>query len=555
MAGRKSKRMLNEVQYKTTYTWRVAVYCRLSSDDGDNAESDSIKNQRDLINYYLKKESGVQIVDYYIDDGYSGTSFNRPDFKRMIKDMLNEKINAIIVKDLSRFGRDYIEVGMYLEQTFPLYNIRFIAINDNVDSYKDPKSINNVIVPFKNLMNDEYARDISNKVKSVYKTKALKGEFVGGTTPYGYKKNPDNKYQLIIDEDEAVNIRLIYEKYLAGEGQIKICKHLNDNKILCRKEVQRRKKRGISLEPDADEIFYNWSKSTIGKILTNETYIGNVVQNRTTTVSYKNHKIIYKPREEWAVVENTHEGIISKEDYQKVQDILKARNFERKQPTGLTIYYGKIKCADCGSGMCKMEDDRRKNFLSHYYCRNYKTTSSHCSPHKIKTSELNHIVKETIMSQIKLVFDLEKSLNKMKDNGIIKDIEQKFNINLRRLENDIEKNKILKKKSYEDWKLGNIKKEDYLKFSKDYDARVENLNREIEILRNTYSEDLQNMKRDSYWIEHFKRNKKVKELTREVINELIDTIYVHEGGNVTIKFKYQDEYKKTLEFIKEKEAS
>lgn len=145
-------------------------------------------------------------------------------------------------------------------------------------------------------MNDEYARDISNKVKSVYKTKALKWEFVGGTTPYGYKKNPDNKYQLIIDEDEAVNIRLIYEKYLAGEGQIKICKHLNDNKILCRKEVQRRKKRGISLEPDADEIFYNWSKSTIGKILTNETYIENVVQNRTTTVSYKNHKIIYKPR-------------------------------------------------------------------------------------------------------------------------------------------------------------------------------------------------------------------------------------------------------------------
>ena len=553
MAGRKSKKNITSAFYCKNI-WKVAVYCRLSSDDGDNAESDSITNQRELIYQFTNKESDMKIIDYYIDDGYSGTSFMRPDFKRMITDIVNEKINTIIVKDLSRFGRNYIEAGKYLEQIFPMYNVRFIAINDNIDSFKDPKSINNVIVPFKNLMNDEYARDISNKVKSVYRTKALNGEFVGGTTPYGYKKNPENKYQLVIDEDEAENIKLIFKKYLNGDGQIKICKDLNDNKILCRKEVQRRKKWNISLEPDADEIKYKWSKSTIGKILTNETYIGNVVQNRTTSVSYKNHKVLYRPREEWIVVKNTHEAIISNEDYEKVQEILKERNYERKPASNLTIYYGKIKCADCGTGMCKMEDDRGKNFLSHYYCRNYKTTSSHCSPHKIKTSELNHLVLQTILIQVKLVLNLEKAINKLKDNGKEKEIENNYNSNIETLERNIDKYKRLKKKSYEDWKLNNITREEFEIYSIDYDKRIENFKNEIEVVNKIYKENLKNIKKDNYWIEHFKRNKKIKALSREIIYELIDCIYVHEGGNITIKFKYQDEFEKALKFVKEASA-
>ncbi len=238
MAGRKSKKISNRCK---KIEWKVGVYCRLSSEDGDNAESDSIKNQREIITYYLKNEDNLKIVECYADDGYSGTSFHRPEFKRMFNDIVNGKINTVVVKDLSRFGRNYIEVGNYIEQIFPLYNIRFIAINDNVDSYKDPKSINNVIVPFKNLMNDEYARDISNKVRSVLLTKSKNGEFVGGTTPYGYKKNPENIYQLIIDEDEAKNVRLIYEMALNGDGTLKICQYLNNNNILCRKEIQRRK--------------------------------------------------------------------------------------------------------------------------------------------------------------------------------------------------------------------------------------------------------------------------------------------------------------------------
>ncbi len=552
MTGRNSRRKIIEQNNKKI--WKLGVYCRLSSEDGDNAESDSIVNQRELISLFIKKEKDINIVDYYTDDGYSGTSFDRPDFKRMIKDIVNEKINAVIVKDLSRFGRNYIEAGKYLEQIFPLYSTRFIAINDNIDSYKDPKSINNVIVPFKNLMNDEYARDISNKVKSVYKTKALKGEFVGGTTPYGYTKDEKNKYQLVIDKNEAENIKLIFQLYLDGWGQIKICKYLNDNKILGRKEIQRRKKRNISLEPDADNIQYKWSKSTIGKILTNETYIGNVVQNRTTTVSYKNHKVIYRPREEWIVVKNTHEPIISNEDFEKVQEILKSRNYEKKPTTNLTIYYGKIKCADCGSGMCKMEDFRGNRVSSNYYCRNYKTTSSNCSPHKIKTSVLNNLVLQTILMQVKLVIDLEKSINKLKDEGRLKELERAYNYKFNKLENDIDKYKKLKKASYEDWKLDNISKEDFMICSKEYDEQINNLNNEITATRNVYNESIQELKKDNYWIDHFKKNKNIKEVNREIIYELIDTIYVHENENITIKFKYQDEYSKAIELLNSKEC-
>ena len=198
-----------------------------------------------------------------------------------------------------------------------------------------------------------------------------------------------------------------------------------------------------------------------------------------------------------------------------------------------------------------MEDNRRKNFLSHYYCRNYKTTSNNCSPHKIKTSELNHLVLQTILMQVRLVLDLEKAINKLKNNGKEKEIESNYNTNMEMLERNIDKYKRLKKKSYEDWKLNSITKEEYEMYSIDYDKKIENYTNEIKVVQKIYKENLQNIKKDNYWIEHFKRNKKIKTLSREIIYELIDCIYVHEGGNITIKFKYQDEFEEAIKFIKD----
>ena len=212
--------------------WNVGVYLRLSSDDGDKSESNSIGNQRSLIKRFISNDKELKIIDYYIDDGYSGTTFDRPDFERMMKDIKANKIDCIIVKDLSRLGRNYIEVGNYIEKEFPRYGVRFIAINDNVDSFKDPKSVNNVIVPFKNLMNDEYARDISNKVRSVLDNKRINGQFIGSTAPYGYTRDPNNKYKFKVDSKAAKVVNKIFKMVLDGKSRNEIEKELNSLGVL-----------------------------------------------------------------------------------------------------------------------------------------------------------------------------------------------------------------------------------------------------------------------------------------------------------------------------------
>ena len=220
MAGRGKKKVsLNDLD---NILWVFGAYERRSFDDCDDNESNTIKNQRSLIDSYITEKNNVKIIDYYIDDGYTGTNFERPGFKRLMQDIINGKINGIIVKDLSRLVRNHREVGKYIEEIFPIYNIRIISINDNVDSYKDPESINSLIVPIKNLMNEGYSRDISLKVSSAYKTMAKSGQYVAGTPPYGYMLDPNDKHHLIINEDEAIIVRKIFDMALAGEGRIKI---------------------------------------------------------------------------------------------------------------------------------------------------------------------------------------------------------------------------------------------------------------------------------------------------------------------------------------------
>ena len=528
--------------------WNVAVYLRLSSDDGDKSESNSISNQRNIIKQYIKNNNLNVNVNYYIDDGYSGTTFERPDFKKMLKDIKDNKINCIIVKDLSRLGRNYIEVGKYIDEIFPSYNIRFIAINDNIDSYKDPKSINNIIVPFKNLMNDEYARDISQKVRSVLLNKSKNGEWVGGTCPYGYKKNPDNIHQLIIDEEEAPVVRKIFKMALDGDGHIKIAKFLNDNGILCRKEVQRRKKYHLSMDSEEVKVIYHWSTSTIGKMLTSEIYIGNLVWNRTGSVSYKDHRQIYRPKSEWIIVKGTHEPIISVEDFKKIEQIINERIASKKKPEKLTIYKYKIKCADCGRAMCKMEDTRNGRNSSNFYCRNYKTTSSKCTPHKIRTSDLDNMVIESIIMQVKAVLNIEKTIKQMKNANAITN-KKEYEDNVMKLKEEIKKMKKVKRLSYENWKLGKITKEEFLSSSNDFANKIEKCQSDIIEYEKRIETALKDAKDEAYWIEHFRRNKKIKNLSRDVIEELIDCIYVHEGGNITVKFKYQDEYERVLKGI------
>ena len=282
--GRKSKYAVNDDL--AIRKWNAALYLRLSSEDGDKVESTSIESQKHLLEEFLKNNNDIKLFDYYIDDGYSGTDFNRPGFKKLFEDMKLNKFNTIIVKDLSRLGRNYIEAGNYIEQIFPLFNIRFIAVNDNIDSYLNPKSINELNMPLKNLINDEYARDISKKVSSAFSTMRKNGLYTSGLTPYGYKRDTKDKHHLIIDEEVANNVKLIYDLYLKGNGIKKIAKYLNENKIINPSGYRKLNKK------DTNRLGYFWSDSTISKILDNQIYCGDMVQGKSNSISYKVHKKI-----------------------------------------------------------------------------------------------------------------------------------------------------------------------------------------------------------------------------------------------------------------------
>lgn len=534
--------------------WRVGIYCRLSNDDGAREESNSITNQKKLIENYINNEKNTIIVDYYIDDGVSGTSFNRPGFKKLYDDITNRKINAVIVKDLSRFGRNYVEMGRYIEETFQLYKIRFIAINDNIDSYKNPQALTDMIVPFKNLLNEEYARDISKKVRTSFRTMSAEGKWIGGTTPYGYTKNPLNKHQLIINESEANVVKLMYKKSIQGLGRIKLLRYLNENKVLCRKEVKRRLHNNISLDDKKEEIVYKWSGSTLENILSSEIYIGNLVWGRTGNLNYKNKAIIYKPREEWIVVENTHEAIISKSDFEKVKELHKERLKEHetnKDKFNRSIFAKKIVCGNCGRAMVKNEDYRKKVPYLFYSCRSKNFYDTECKYHSIKTLELNNAVIEAIIQQVKLVINLEKVLKKKSKNDNDKIIEKEFFKQVDLANGKIDNYKKEKKNYYEKLKFNKISKEEYILQAKKIDTEIEKLILNIDSLKKVYNENLKLQKTDDYWIEHFRRNKKVKELSKEVINELVEKIKIFPDNKVVVVFKYQNEYKRALSLMED----
>lgn len=554
MAGRGKKKLSTN---STVANWLVGIYTRRSFDDNEDKESNTITNQKEMINSFISKEKNMTIVDYYVDDGYTGTTFDRPGFQEMMKDISDGRINTIIVKDLSRLGRNSLEVGKYIEEIFPIYNIRIIAINDNVDSFKRPESINDLMVPIKNLINESYARDISKKVSSAYYTMASNGKYVAGTSPYGYTFDENDKHHLVVDPDEVEIVRLIFNMALKGDGRVKITKYLNDHNILCRKEIQRRKKYKLSLEPLEETIKYKWSTSTIGRMLTSEIYIGNLTQLKTKRESFKNHKVINVAKEDWVRFEKTHEPIITKADFDKIQGLIKV-NAKRLSNTGertYSIYNGVLKCADCGRAMYKQEDKRGNRQLSNYFCNTYLYISkTSCSSHKIKTDDLNDIVLESVQLQVKLVIELDRSLKRLFFKNNRETVEREYKNNTRIAEIKINNLKNKKIQLYEDWKFNNIDKDEFINQSKLIEEDIKLVEEKLELITKTYRDNIKMIKRNDYWINHYRRNKKIKKLTREVIKELIDVIYITADGNVDIRFKYSNEYKELVTYLENEGA-
>ena len=520
--------------------WNIAAYLRLSSDDGDKSESNSISNQRNIIKQYIKNNNLNVNANYYIDDGYSGTTFERPDFKKMLKDIKDNKINCIIVKDLSRLGRNYIEVGKYIDEIFPSYNIRFIAINDNVDTYNDSKSSNNIIVPFKNLMNDEYARDISNKVRSVLDNKKNNGQFIGSVAPFGYKKDPNNKHKFIIDKKAARIVKKVFAMILDGKSKKDVIDELNKMQIL--PPALYKIDEGL-YNYDIKETAKKWDTKKIDKILKNQSYTGDLVQGKRKRISHKVHKNLDVPEENWIIIPNHHQALISKKDFDKVQELLYARNIRVKKNNEYDIFAGHLRCDNCGNSLVL----RKSKKYEYYYCKSY-LYNKECSKHACQKQQLEQDIVDIINHYKEIIVEMDSKINEILNK---KEISYDLEIIKNKIQNAEEKKEkyiMLRNSIKEDLKENFISEEEYWQYNKEYGDKSKKIKEDIQLYEEEKeTETIKN--NDTDWMNIFKKKEKINELNRLLIDELIEDIVVSEDGNIKVIFKYEDKYFEALDFI------
>ena len=512
--------------------YNVGLYIRLSREDDDKAyESESITNQKSLLLQYVK-ENNLRIFDIYIDDGYSGTNFDRPEFKRLINDIELKKINMVITKDMSRLGRDYIGTGELVEKYFPEHNVRYIAVTDNIDTYLD--STNNDIAPFKAIMNDFYAKDISKKVRSSLKAKMKDGKFVGGRAPYGYDKDPNDKNHLIINEEQALIVKRIFEMSLNGLSFYHIADILTNDHIKTPASY-------YEFEWCGHNYHYNrWHAKTISNILTNRMYTGDLVQNRRNKVNYKVKKIVKNNSNNYIIVENTHEAIIDKETFEEVQKKL-PKNVGRNEKKENHLLDGLLYCGDCGHRI-SVQSRRKKDNKCYTMCNYYRTyMKDHlCTTHSNNYDILEEVVLDNLRKLCLKYIDKQKIRNSVIDcyNNIGKNDNKKEIVILSKEISQINDN------------LDNIYIDKLNKvINEDQFNRVRN-KLELELERKTkYLDNLKcavidnnnqtdNLKKIEKYIKMFLS---MENPSRELITSLIDRIDIYEDKKIDIKVNFINE--------------
>ena len=515
--------------------FNTAIYIRLSREDGDKEESDSVGNQKKLLTDYVNGQNELVLYDVYVDDGFTGTNFNRPAFKRMLKDIKAGKVNCVIVKDLSRFGRDYIDTGRYLERDFPEMGVRFISVTDSIDSMKQAYDM---LLPIKNIFNEQYARDISKKVQTAVKTKQKAGEFIGAFTSYGYKKSPVDKNKLVIDEYSADVVRRIFSLYIQGYGKQKIAKLLNEEGILCPSEYKRAM--GLNYHnPNRLESTTYWSYSTINSILHREMYVGNMVQGTKHQRMRSKQKKMAK--EDWIIVEDTHEPIIDKETWEKAQSLLHKRTRELDLETNKNIFAGFVKCGDCGRAMAKnmwRHADGSKTYS--LYCGTYKRNGKqYCTPHTLPMAVLEQIVLEDLKTLVQNVGDLRELVSAQHLSA--SKIKRVTDTEISKIRSELERVKRLKQSVYEDYKEELITKEEFLSYREDYQKKEELYSKQIEALEEKKNDSITDDVFDTPWLKRLLELKDIEKLDREIVVEMISEIKVYENRKIKITYNFSNE--------------
>ena len=529
--------MTNLVPLSNQKIFKVAMYIRLSREDGDKEESSSVTNQREMITRFIEENQNFILAKEYVDDGWTGTNFNRPGFQQMLKDIEKGTIDTVITKDLSRLGRDYIDTGHYVQRYFPEKNVRYIAILDNIDTIEDAGM--NDIAPFKSVINDMYVKDISKKIKSVIYEKKKAGNFLGVTAPYGYIKNPENKYQLIINEEEAKVVKKVFDLYLQGNGLTKIAQILTEE--------------GIPVPGDSRDIgktkatkLYNcWKQTTISRMLKNQVYIGNLEQFKRRKINYKSKIRIEVPKEERVICKNTHEPIISKDKFERVQELIQG-NKSFKDTKHDYLFKGLLYCADCGSKLyLTYSHYALKKYGEYRYttiCYTYSKLFNQCSRHSNSIPVLEELLITNIRKVCKTYLnrDLENELitiaQKEKQNeNLLNDYKSKIT----ELDNKIQDNMQCIKNLYIDRVKKIISEENFIELSKTFEEERQSYIKQKEELTKM-SNNIKMQEDDNEKIEKIaKEFINLKKPTKELLQRLIEKVTISEKNEVTIYFKFK----------------
>ena len=498
----------------------TALYCRLSQDDGREGESNSIVNQRTLLNEYARKNH-FKNIRFFVDDGYSGTNFDRPAFKELEALVESGEVGTVIVKDMSRLGRNYLQVGIYTDIVFPDNDVRFIAINDNVDSSVQTEFD---MTPIRNFCNELYARDTAKKIRSSVKLKAQRGEHLATRPPFGYEKDPNDNKKWIIDEPAAKTVKYIFQLCLEGLGPDQIAKRLKKEQII-RPSAHFEKKRSNHFPINS----YEWDKRTVAFILEHIDYTGCTENFKSCTKSYRSKKRIATPKESRLVFEDTQEAIIDKETFDAVQQIRK--NKRRPTITGkLSIFSGKVFCADCGAKLHYCTTNSFEPKQDHFTCANYRSNTGTCSAHFIR----NVVLCELVLRHIKNVVSYLQQFESAFVQEVLDKANEEHEFSVQKAKKDVvvlksrfENLDLLFKRLYEDMVAKRISEERFDTLSTDYEAEHKQLKKEIALLE----ELIESQNQKQYDLELFLKNVRKytdpDELTAEMVNTLIDKIIVH----------------------------
>lgn len=539
----------------------AAMYLRLSRDDKSAAgglelgnvtdgagktcfvklESDSIVNQRELIRAYIHKQQDIELYDSYVDDGFSGSNFDRPEFKRMINDVKAGRVNCVIVKDLSRFGRDYIEAGRYIQKIFPGLGVRFIAITDHYDSFYADAGESGIVLPVKNFINDSYCRDISIKVKSQLEVKRKNGECIAPFALYGYKKAENNKNQLVIDEYAASIVKQIFAWKIDGMAASAIAEKLNQLGVLSPKEYK--KSIGCNYKGGfSGTLMPVWSSAAIKRILTNEMYLGHLIQGKTEKINYKLKKSVKKPKEEWIKVKNTHEPIISEDSFLIVQNLLKTDSRISPVTQKNSLFAGILFCGDCGEQMIR-RINRYKDRQKVYYICSTKNRGEGCSRHSVEEEKLKKLVIEVMQKYANCFLEekriFETSLHLETNFASL----VHYNTEVTRLKQEQKKYEFLCAGLYEDLRQEVITKEECDRLYGEFKRKAAVLKAAQKKQEIMIKELNENSVISDGRLKDLRDCLELKKIERHMLCSMVKEIIVYENRRIEIEFYYRDCYR------------